>query len=95
MVERQVTVRNYPGIHLHPADLFVRKASKFKAEIQIFNGQLTVNGKSIMGVLMLAAETGTVLTLRATGVDEQEAVDALFELIDSKFGELAEPGRGQ
>lgn len=87
MTERKVTVRNYPGIHAHPAVLFVKKAGTFRAEVTVSNGELSVNGKSIMGVLMLAAEMGTDLLIRADGPDEQEAVDALVELIESKFGE--------
>lgn len=87
MRENKVTVQNYPGIHLHPADLFVRKAGQFKAEVSVSNGDLSVNGKSIMGVLLLAAEKGTVLTIRADGPDEDLAVAALVDLIDSKFGE--------
>ncbi len=87
MIEKPVTVTNYPGIHLHPADLFVRKAAQFRAEVWISNGEITVNGKSIMGVLLLAAETGTVLTIRAEGPDEEDAVRDLVGLVESKFGE--------
>jgi phosphocarrier protein HPr len=88
-MEEQVIVRNYPGIHAHPAVLFVKRASLFKSEVSVSNGSLTVNGKSIMGVLMLAAETGVVLTIRATGPDEGEAVTALVHLVDSRFEEGA------
>jgi phosphocarrier protein HPr len=89
VMEEKVTVRNYPGIHAHPAVLFVKRASTFKSEVTVTNGPVTVNGKSIMGVLMLAAETGVVLTIRANGPDEGEAVSALVQLIESKFGESA------
>lgn len=89
MTEREVTVRNYPGIHAHPAVLFVKKAAGFRSDVFVQNGSLTVNGKSIMGVLMLAAEIGTRLVIRAEGPDEAEAVNALVELVDSKFGEGA------
>jgi len=89
LMEEQVTVRNYPGIHAHPAVLFVKRASAFKSEVSVTNGPVTVNGKSIMGVLMLAAETGVVLTIRATGPDECEAVSALVQLVESKFEEGA------
>jgi phosphocarrier protein HPr len=82
-------VRNYPGIHAHPAVLFVKRASLFKSDVSVSNGSVTVNGKSIMGVLMLAAETGSMLTIRATGTDEREAVSALVQLVDSKFEEGA------
>jgi len=87
LTEQPVTVSNYPGIHLHPADLFVRKAAQYRSEVWVSNGELTVNGKSIMGVLLLAAETGTVLTIRAEGPDEQDAVSGLVDLVASKFGE--------
>jgi phosphocarrier protein HPr len=85
--EQQVTVQNYPGIHAHPAVLLVKRAARFRSEITVGNGALTVNGKSIMGVLMLAAEMGTVLTIRAEGPDEADAVSALVRLIESKFAE--------
>ena len=87
MTERQVTVRNYPGIHAHPAVLFVKRAGAFRSEVTVSNGEISVNGKSIMGILMLAAETGTNLTIRAEGPDEREAVEALVHLIESKFNE--------
>lgn len=86
-MEEQVTVRNYPGIHAHPAVVFVKKAALFRAEVTVSNGSVTVNGKSIMGVLMLAAETGTSLTIRANGPDEHEAVTTLVRLVESKFEE--------
>lgn len=87
MHEAQVMVTNVPGIHARPAALLVQKASGFAAEIFLANGQLTVNAKSIMGVMMLAAETGTQLTVRAEGSDEREAVAALVALIESEFTE--------
>ncbi len=87
MYEAQVTVRNIPGIHARPAAQLVQKASLFKSEIFFATQELTVNGKSIMGVMMLAAETGTVLTIRAQGPDEQQAVEALVALVEAKFQE--------
>ena len=87
MTQQEVEVRNYPGIHAHPAGLFVKRASQFEAEIEVSKGDMWVNGKSIMGVLMLAAETGSRLVIRANGPDEKEAVASLVELVDSKFGE--------
>ncbi len=95
-----VVVRNDPGIHARPAAILVQKASTFKAQVFLTTERLTVNAKSIMGVMMLAAETGTELTIRAEGPDEQQAVTALKELVESGFGELrgrcggaAAPGR--
>jgi phosphocarrier protein len=87
VVERSVTVRNQPGIHARPAALFVRKAAEYKSEVHVKHGDLTVNGKSIMGVMMLAAETGAVLLITATGPDEEQAAEALARLVQSKFGE--------
>lgn len=90
MVEGKVVVRNYPGIHAHPAGIFVKRASEFKSEIFVRHGDLNVNGKSILGVLMLAAETGAQLTISAEGPDEAAAVRALTDLVESRFGEDSE-----
>jgi phosphocarrier protein HPr len=87
MVERQVRVVNRLGLHARPAAEIVKTASRFKSEITIIRDDLEVNGKSIMGVMMLAAEYGATITLRAVGPDEEQAVDALAELIASKFRE--------
>lgn len=87
MVEQNVIVRNHPGIHARPAAQFVKKAGEFRSEVFVSLGDLSVNGKSIMGVMMLAAEAGAELRISADGPDEAEAVDALVRLIESKFGE--------
>ncbi|MCJ7508935.1 MAG: HPr family phosphocarrier protein [candidate division Zixibacteria bacterium] len=87
MVEREVEVINKFGLHARPAALLVQKASKFKSEITLEKEGQKVNGKSIMGVMMLAAEKGSTLIIRAEGEDENEAVAALVEVILSKFGE--------
>lgn len=87
MVERQVRVVNRLGLHARPAAEIVKTAAKFKSEITIIRDDLEVNGKSIMGVMMLAAEYGATITLRTDGPDEKEAVAALAELIASKFRE--------
>jgi phosphocarrier protein len=87
MVERQVRVVNRLGLHARPAAEIVKTAAQFKSEITIIRDDLEVNGKSIMGVMMLAAEYGATITLRADGPDEEEAVDGLAELIASKFRE--------
>jgi phosphocarrier protein HPr len=93
--EARVVVRNAPGIHARPAALLVQRASLFRSSVYIGTDRLTVNAKSIMGVLMLAAETGTELLLRAEGPDEREAVVALTKLIDSCFqGEEPHPAGG-
>jgi phosphocarrier protein HPr len=87
MVERTVTIQNRNGLHARPAAEIVKTAAKFKSEITLIREDLEVNGKSIMGVMMLAAEFGSALVVRCEGSDEQAALDALAELIESKFGE--------
>jgi phosphocarrier protein len=87
MVERRVLVVHSHGIHARPAAEIVKTAARFGAEIHIIRDDLSVNGKSIMGVMMLAAECGAELIVRAEGSDEAQAVDALAMLISGKFGE--------
>ena len=87
MLERTVTIQNRNGLHARPAAEIVKTAAKFKSEITLIRDDLEVNGKSIMGVMMLAAEFGSQLVLRVEGPDEQAAIDALATLIESKFGE--------
>ncbi len=86
--EATVVVRNKPGIHARPAALLVQRASQCKSEIFLATSELTVNAKSIMGVMMLAAETGAELTIRAEGPDEREAVDALVAMVEAGFKEV-------
>jgi phosphocarrier protein HPr len=87
MAERHVQIVNRNGLHARPAAEIVKTASKFKSDITIAREDLEVNGKSIMGVMMLAAEFGSTVELRASGPDESEALDALERLIVNKFGE--------
>ena len=87
MVERSVQVQNAHGIHARPAAESVKVAGRFSSAITIVRDDLEVNGKSIMGVMMLAAECGAVIIIRATGADEAAAADALVALVNSKFGE--------
>jgi phosphocarrier protein len=87
MTERSVQIVNRNGLHARPAAEVVKTAAKFKSEITIVRDDLEVNGKSIMGVMMLAAEFGATLTIRANGPDAQQAVDAIADLIAQKFGE--------
>jgi phosphocarrier protein HPr len=87
MTERRVTVVNSHGIHARPAAEIVKTAAKFKANITIIRDDLDVNGKSIMGVMMLAAECGSEVVIRAEGEDEAAAIEALAALVASKFGE--------
>lgn len=87
MIERVVTIRNEMGMHARPAAQFVRLASGFNAKVEIDRDGMVVNGKSIMGVMMLAAEHGCILVLRAEGNDAEAALTALAELIERGFGE--------
>jgi phosphocarrier protein HPr len=86
-LERTVRVRNRYGLHARPAAELVKAANYFTSEIWIRKGELEVSGKSIMGVMMLAAEFGTEIVLRARGEDAEAALDALAGLIERRFGE--------
>ncbi|MEP6732442.1 MAG: HPr family phosphocarrier protein [bacterium] len=87
MTERSVQIVNKMGLHARPAAEIVKTAAKFKSEITLEKDGTQVNGKSIMGVMMLAAECGSTLLLRAEGADADAALDALDALIKNKFGE--------
>jgi len=87
MIERVVTIANKNGLHARPAAEIVKLAAKFKSDIRLARDELEVNGKSIMGVMMLAAEYGAALNVKADGPDAKEAVDALTTLISNRFGE--------
>ena len=87
MYQKSVTVPNRLGVHARPAALIVKKASSFRSEITIAAGGEEVNGKSIMGVMTLAAGQGTAILVTASGPDEEKAVEELCTLISSGFGE--------
>jgi phosphocarrier protein HPr len=87
MPEREVKIINKLGIHARPAAEIVKTAGKFKSNVIIVRDDLEVNAKSIMGVMMLAAENGATIVLRATGDDAEAALDALTAVIANKFGE--------
>jgi len=87
-VERDVQIVNRAGMHARPAAEFVRIAGRFAAEVMVEKDGLEVNGKSIMGVLMLAAEQGSWLRLTAQGSDAPQAIAALAELVDAGFEEI-------
>ena len=86
MAEIQLLIRNQLGLHARACALFVKTSSRFKSEILVSRDDLEVNGKSIMGVMMLAAEEGATILVKATGPDEAEALAALQDLVDGKFG---------
>lgn len=87
MAERTVTIANKNGVHARPAAEIVKTAGKFASNVTIIRDDLEVNGKSIMGVMMLAAECGSQIILRATGPDADDAIEALAQLVAAKFGE--------
>lgn len=87
MITREVTVTNRAGLHTRPASMIVRTASKFDADVYIQKDNYEINGKSVIGVMTLAAEQGAELTLIFEGGDEEEAAEALVELFEEGFGE--------
>ncbi len=88
MIEKEVVVENRSGIHTRPASLIVKTAAKYKSEIYIINEGFSINAKSIIGVMTLGAGQGTKLILSVEGKDENEAMEELYNLISSGFGEL-------
>lgn len=95
MTSRAVTVVNPLGLHARAAAKFVHVATTFDSQITVGRKSKVMDGKSIMGILLLAAARGTILTITADGPDEQPAIDALVQLVESGFGEpstAVEPG---
>lgn len=87
VAETRATVANRLGLHARPAAVFVKLAGKFESEISVIKDSMVVNGKSIMGVMTLAAERGSVLIIRAEGDDAPDAAQALADLLGTDFGE--------
>ena len=85
--ERSVAIQNRYGLHARPAAEFVKLASRFRSDVTVRKQDLEVNGKSIMGMMMLAAEFGSEITIRASGDDAENAVQDLVALINGRFGE--------
>ena len=87
MIQREITIINKLGLHARAAAKFVQLASSFRSQIELVRGEKRVSGKSILGVMMLAAAINTPLELVADGPDEIKALDALEDLINRKFDE--------
>jgi phosphocarrier protein HPr len=87
MVERTVTILNRKGLHTRPAATLVKTASRFKSDFTVASDSFEINGKSIIGVMTLAAEQGSHLTIRCDGPDEEEAAAAIVDLFERKFDE--------
>ncbi len=90
MIIKEVEIKNRTGLHTRPAAMLVKLASKFKSDFFIEKNGMEINGKSIIGVMSLAAEQGSKLILKFNGEDEEEAAKAIVELFESGFGELSE-----
>jgi phosphocarrier protein HPr len=88
VIDREARIVNPLGMHARPAAELVKVANRFKATITVRRGDLAVNGKSIMGVMMLAAECGSSIQIRADGEDAAEAMDALLALVAAGFNEM-------
>ncbi len=86
-IKRIVVIKNTLGLHARPAALFVQLANKFQSEIFVEKKEQKVNGKSIMGIMTLAAGKGQKITITANGNDAEEAIKALEKLLKDKFGE--------
>ena len=84
---RAVTIRNQRGLHARAAAKFVKLANDFEADIQVRRGELSANGRSIMGLMMLAAGPGTTITVEATGPQAAEVIEALAALVTGRFTE--------
>lgn len=88
MISRDVEIKNKLGLHARAAARLVHTAAGFKSDIKIRKGDEEVDGKSILGILLLAAGKGSVVTIKADGEDERAAIDAIEKLIDTKFDEV-------
>ena len=86
MTQKTITIENKTGIHARPASIFVQTATKFKSKIQLQAKGKTIDAKSILMIMSMGLVKGTEVTIIADGPDEAEAVKALKDLIDSKFG---------
>lgn len=86
-VEKDLVITNKLGLHARPAALFVQTANRFDAAIEIQKDDMSVDGKSIMGIMTLAAEMGSTIKVTASGKDASAAVDALMKLVETNFGE--------
>ncbi len=87
MIESAITIKNRTGLHARAAAKFVEATSRFTSSVEISNGEKTVDGKSILPVMMLAASPGSKLTLRIDGTDESEMLEAIKALVENNFGE--------
>ncbi len=90
MIEKNYTISNRLGLHARPASLFVKTTCRFTSSVKIVKDEREIDGKSIMGLLMLAAGPGTTLTIKADGPDENDVLTALDDLFARRFDDDAE-----
>lgn len=90
-VEKQITIKNKQGLHARPAAIFVQIANKYESEITVRKDNEEINGKSIMGILMLAAEEGSIVSIKAVGIDAAEAVNKLEQILISQTTDITVP----
>jgi len=88
VIERSIEIKNKLGLHARAAAKFVHTAARFKSDIKVRKGEEEVDGKSILGILLLAAGRGSTILVKADGEDERDALDAVEKLIDAKFDEV-------
>jgi phosphocarrier protein HPr len=88
VIERSIEIKNKLGLHARAAAKFVHTAARFKSDLKVRKGDEEVDGKSILGILLLAAGRGSTVIVKANGEDERDALDAIEKLIDAKFDEV-------
>ena len=86
-IEKKFVIGSKLGLHARPAALFVQTANRFNCDVEVRKGRQKVNGKSIMGIMTLAAGAGAAITVRVSGSDAKQALEELGKLFESKFGE--------
>jgi phosphotransferase system HPr (HPr) family protein len=87
MKEVKLKIKNKLGIHARPAMLFAQTANQFESDVYVTKDDLEVNGKSVLGLMMLVAPQGSEITIRCEGPDEEEAIKALTKIVEEGFGE--------
>lgn len=87
MISKEITIQKAEGLHARPATFFIQKANEFKSLITLEHGDLSANAKSLLGVLALGIDKGMTFKISANGIDEEEAVNALVQLVASNFEE--------
>ncbi|MFP4016382.1 MAG: HPr family phosphocarrier protein [Halanaerobiales bacterium] len=90
MIEKEIVIKNKTGLHARPAAIFVETADRFESEVEMIFDGITVNAKSIIGVLSLGIGKDDRVLLRISGRDEEEAMEKMIEIVKNRFGESGE-----